>query len=268
MYKLIAIDMDGTLLDPNGEITTENKHAIEQAQSQGVHVVLASGRPIDGMQAALNTLALNTDQNYVISYNGALVQNVATKKVIHQSLLTHEQVLALASRARELELDFHAFSSELGLITPKMNPWTQHECDINNISVEVMDLHKLDHSHLYLKAMIVGEEAALDAAIEVLDNEVGTELNMVRTASFFLEFMPLNISKWTGIEALLGHLDIQPGAVMALGDQGNDHEMIKNAGLGVAMKNATLATQKIADVITESNANSGVGRAIEKYVLN
>lgn len=268
MYKLVAIDMDGTLLNPQGEITPQNRAAIQKAQENGVHIVLASGRPILGMQPALESLELNTDKHYVISYNGAMVQKVASKEVLHQSVLTHQQVLFLANHAKQLNLDFQAFSTELGLITPKMNPWTQHECDINKISAKIMSLDELEPSHHYLKAMLLGEESALDNAMKLLEEEVSKSLSMVRSATFFLEFMPHNVTKWTGIQALLDHLSLDSSQVIALGDQGNDHQMIQNAGLGIAMENATDATKAVANAITASNKESGVGRAIEKYILN
>lgn len=267
MYKLIAIDMDGTLLDPSGQITDKNKQAIQEAKAQGVNVVLASGRPITGMQAALNELGLNTKEDYVISYNGALVQEALSAKVLHQEVLDYSTVKQIAAEAKRLGLEFHAFSTELGLITPNMNPWTQHECDINGIDVQVIDLEDMSADSKFLKAMIVADKAALDTNIPNIDAQLVNQINMVRTADFFLEFMPQNISKWAGIEALLSHLELSASQVMALGDQGNDKQMIEHAGLGVAMENAVDEVKAVADVITTSNQESGVGVAIEKYVL-
>ncbi|TBT04552.1 HAD-IIB family hydrolase, partial [Vibrio parahaemolyticus] len=87
MYKLIALDMDGTLLNSDKAISEENKHAIAKAREVGVTVVLASGRPLEGMQAKLDELNIHSDKDFVLFYNGSMVKNVGTNEIIHQQII-------------------------------------------------------------------------------------------------------------------------------------------------------------------------------------
>ncbi|HCH00383.1 MAG TPA: Cof-type HAD-IIB family hydrolase [Vibrio sp.] len=267
MYKLIAVDMDGTLLNGSGKISEHNKQAIAQARQQGVHVVLASGRPLDGMRAALNELGMTQDSDYVISYNGSLVQTVASNTMIRQEILTGKDAKLLNDWAQRLNVFIHAFSLEQGLISPQSNPYTTHESEINGITLTERPFETLDDADPILKVMMVEEEGKLTQAIEQITNELHQKFTIVRSAPFFLEFMNPTSDKGSGVQALANHLGILASEVMTLGDAGNDHHMLEYAGLGIAMGNATEATKQIADYVTETNENSGVALAIEKFVL-
>ncbi|WP_089139670.1 sugar-phosphatase [Vibrio rumoiensis] len=268
MYKLIAIDMDGTLLNSSGKISEQNKQAIAQARQQGVHVVLASGRPLDGMRAALNELNMTQDSDYVISYNGSLVQTVASNAMIRQEILKGKDAKLLNDWAQRLDVFIHAFSLEEGLISPKSNRYTTHESEINNIALTERPFETLNDADPILKVMMVEEEHKLTQAIEQIPSELHQQFTIVRSAPFFLEFMNPTSDKGSGVQALAEHLGIKASEVMTLGDAGNDHHMLKYAGLGIAMGNATEATKQIADYVTDTNDNSGVALAIEKFVLS
>lgn len=268
MYKLIAIDMDGTLLNRKGEISEQNKAAITQARQQGVHVVLASGRPLDGMLFALKELGMDSDNDYVISYNGSLVQTVATNRMIRQEILTGKDAKLLNQWANKLNVFIHAFSLKQGLISPKANRYTTHESEINGITLTELPFESLADDDAILKVMMVEQEDKLSQAIEQIPAELHEKFTIVRSAPFFLEFMNPTSDKGSGVQALADHLGIHASQVMTLGDAGNDHHMLEYAGLGVAMGNATEATKQLADYVTDTNENSGVAKAIEKFVLN
>ncbi|HBV76964.1 MULTISPECIES: sugar-phosphatase [Vibrio] len=268
MYKLIAIDMDGTLLNSDHRITEENKQAIAAARAKGIHIVLASGRPLDGMLTALQELDMDSDEDFVISYNGSMVQKVASKTAIRQEILTGSDAKLIAEWAKKLNVSVHAFSIKEGLITPKNNKYTAHECNINGITLTEMSFEDLEDNDAILKAMMVEEEAELSQAINDLPTDLYNQFTIVRSAPFFLEFMHKTSDKGAGVQALAEHLGINASEVITMGDAGNDHHMLKYAGLGIAMGNATEETKAIADYITDTNNNSGVARAIEKFVLS
>ncbi|MBD1577148.1 sugar-phosphatase [Vibrio sp. S11_S32] len=268
MYKLIALDMDGTLLNSEHKITKHNKQAISQARAMGVTVVLASGRPLNGMLAALEELEMNTDQDYVISYNGSMVQTADSKTVIRQEILTGADAKLIANWAETLNVNVHAFSIEHGLITPKNSKYTNHECAINGIDVVEMPFSELSDDAPILKVMLVDEEPILSKAVAQLPNDLYQQFTIVRSAPFFLEIMHKTSDKGAGVEALAQYLGIEQQQVIAMGDAGNDHHMLTYAGLGIAMANATDETKAISNYITDSNDNSGVAQAIEKFVLN
>jgi len=133
MYKLVVLDMDGTLLNSQKEITERVRKAINAAKAIGVKVVLASGRPIDGMLPTLEALGLTTVDDYVLTYNASLILNVASKEVIRSEFLTGQDARDLYHLAVKLGVNTHAYSSKLGLITPKISKYTEHEACIKKL---------------------------------------------------------------------------------------------------------------------------------------
>jgi len=266
-YKLIALDMDGTLLNNEHEISQENRQTILRAKQQGVTVVLASGRPPEGMQRHLNTLDMNTNNDYLLCYNGSLVQNIGTQEIICAFTLTGKQAKQVAFYAQKLGVFVHAFSPKRGLITPQNNPYTQIESDINGIDITRLDFSQLDDNEPIIKVMMVDDAKKLDLATERLDQGLYADFTIVRSATHFLEFIHKKANKGTGIQALTQHLHLEPQNVICMGDAENDHHMLEFAGLGVAMGNATPATKNIADLVTVSNQENGVAKIIQDYML-
>lgn len=260
--------MDGTLLNSEHRISDENKQAIAAARAKGVHVVLASGRPLAGMLTALQELDMDSDNDFVISFNGSMVQKVASKNAIRQEILTGEDAKLIADWAEKLNVNVHAFSIKDGLITPKNSQYTALESSINGINLTEMPFVDLADDEAILKVMMIDDEVQLSQAISDLPAALYEKFTIVRSAPFFLEFMNKNSDKGAGVQALAEHLGIQASEVITMGDAGNDHHMLKYAGLGIAMGNATKETKAIADYITDTNNNSGVAQAIEKFVLS
>ncbi|OBT13513.1 HAD family hydrolase [Vibrio sp. UCD-FRSSP16_10] len=267
MYKLIAIDMDGTLLDDNKIITARNKQAIIDAKKQGVTVVLASGRPLQGMLDSLEQLQMNTNEDYVLCYNAALIKNVGSGDVISQSLVSGQDAKRIADYAKQQNCHYHAFSQQHGLIAPKNSHYTQHEANINGLDLTIMDFDTLDDKHPIIKIMLVDPVEILQPIVDAIPQTFKDDYSVVRSAPFFLEFSNPASNKGTGVQALAQHLGIKQTEVMCIGDAGNDHAMLEYAGLAVAMQNADAQTQSLAQYITDSNNDSGVAKAIEKFVL-
>ena len=267
MYKLIALDMDGTLLSPDGTISARTQRAIRDAKAQGVYVVLATGRPLEGVQRYLAELDMETDNDFVLCYNGGLVQNVKTQKIINSELLSGIDAKNLESLANDLHVHVHAFSPTRGLITPENSHYTQHEADINEIAVVECNFNKLTNDEAILKVMMIDEPEVLSQAIAQLPEFLYDKYTVVQSTPFFLEFLNKECNKGVGIAALANYLDIKQEEVICMGDAGNDYHMVEYAGLGVAMANASQDLKAIANVITHSNADDGVAHIIEEYVL-
>ncbi len=265
MYKLIAVDMDGTLLREDKTVSERTKVAIQMAHKQGVKVVLASGRPIEGLNRYLEELGLCTDEDYVLSYNGSVVQNVYTKEVIAKSILKGSDLMYLYDVAQKLDINIHAFSKD-GCITPKMNEYSQLEGRINGIPVHEVDYSQISLEEDIIKIMLIDPEEVLEVAIKKLPEEIYDKYTVVRSAPFFLEFLNKSSGKATGVKALADHLGIKREEIICIGDAGNDLDMIEYAGLGVAMGNAFEEVKKAADYITSSNDEDGVAQVIEKFV--
>ncbi|MGL4799372.1 MAG: sugar-phosphatase [Cellulosilyticaceae bacterium] len=266
MYKLIALDMDGTLLKSDHTISEETKHKLMQAKELGVKVVLASGRPIEGLQRYLEELDLQNEGDYVVSYNGAFVQDTYTKEVVSKITLKGQDLHELHELAQELKVNIHAFS-KLGCITPILTKYSELEGEINGIDVTVLDYSTIEKEEDIIKIMMVEEPEILEEAIKKLPAEIYEKYTVVRSAPFFLEFLHKEVNKGAGVKALAEALNITREEVICVGDAGNDEHMVRFAGLGVAMGNAFPELKEIANFITKTNEEDGVAHVVDKFIL-
>ncbi len=267
MIKIIAIDLDGTLFDHKKNISLENKMAIQEAKQKGCKVVIATGRPILGVLPVLKELNLTSNEDYVITYNGAIVFNVGTKEIIFSSTINGKTVKELYQESLRLGLNFHAFRKNEELITPKHNPYTDIESKINHIPDQIYDIMQIKDTDEFLKAMLVDSEENLNNNIPFIDKKFQTQYSMVRSSKIFLEFLNKNTNKGFALQALANHLNIDIKDTMAIGDAGNDLPMIITSGIGVAMENAFEEVKQKADDITSSNEENGVAKAIYKFII-
>lgn len=267
MYKLIALDMDGTLLREDKTISERTEKAIQDAREMGVTVVLATGRPIDGVMRYLEELNMFGEDDYVLSYNGGLVLKTKTREPICKIGLKGEDLHYLYKLSKEFGVNIHGFSEERGLITPKISKYTEVEAEINNIKINIDDFSTIEDDHSLIKIMMIDEPEVLQKAVDRLPQEVYDKYTVVRSAPFFLEFLNKAVNKGTGVQLLAEHLGITKDEVITMGDAGNDAHMIEYAGMGIAMGNAFEEIKAMANYITDTNENDGVAKAIEKFVL-
>ena len=267
MYKIIALDMDGTLLNSDKIITEKTKIALQAARNKGVKVVLASGRPIDGLRKYLKELDLVDKDEYVLSYNGSLVQETKGDAIIHESGLKGSDLRYIYSLSSKLGVNIHAFSGKDGLITPKISKYTEVEAELNGIDIKIVDFEKVHVDENIIKIMLIDDEVILDAALAKLPKEVFERYNVVKSTPFFLEIINKEGNKGQGLKALAKHLNVKREEIIAVGDAGNDIDMIKYAGLGVAMGNATDEVKDLANYQTSSNNEDGIAEIVERFIM-
>lgn len=268
MYKLIALDMDGTLLTSDKKISDKTKNCIKAAEEKGVKVVLASGRPLQGLTRYLEELDLFKGEDYVLSYNGGVVQNTKSKEIVSSCTLTGKDLKYIYGISKELNINIHAFSAKEGLITPKTSKYTEYEATMNGIEMTIKSFDEIDDDDEIIKVMMIDEADILDPAIEKLPKEVYEKYSVFKSAPFFLEFTNKQVDKGLGLKKLGEHLGIKQEEIIACGDAGNDLSMVKYAGLGVAMENATDDVKEAADYITLSNDEDGIAHVVNKFILN
>ncbi|MEH6454632.1 MAG: HAD hydrolase family protein, partial [Psychromonas sp.] len=133
MYKLVALDIDGTLLNSQKQLTSRVCAAIEAAKQQGTQVVLASGRPLEGMLSTAKMLGLDGVDDFILPFNGSLILKPVSREIIHSAILTGKDAIELKQLADKLGVNILAFSPTRGLITPKQNTYTDYEAKLNNI---------------------------------------------------------------------------------------------------------------------------------------
>lgn len=266
--KLIAIDMDGTLLLPDHTISPGVKDAIAKARAQGVNVVLTTGRPYAGVHSYLKELHMEQPDDYCITYNGALVQKASDGSTVAQTPLSYDDYRYLEQLSREVGSHFHALDrTTLYTANRDISYYTVHESFVATIPLVFCEAEKMDPNMTFLKVMMIDEPAVLDQAISRIPDEVKEKYTVLKSAPYFLEILDKRVTKGTGVKSLADALNIKPEEVMAIGDQENDIAMLEYAGIGVAMGNAIDSVKAVADFETKTNLEDGVAYAIEKFVL-
>ncbi|QAA31357.1 Cof-type HAD-IIB family hydrolase [Clostridium manihotivorum] len=267
MYKLIAIDMDGTLLKDDKTITLKNKEALAKANSLGVKIVLTSGRPVQGIKNYLEELNLIGKDDYVISLNGALICRCEDYSVLSSNeTLNGKDLKYIFNKVKDLGAYVHAFKEREDLVNVE-SKFSKNEEKRINLKVRAVDFMKdVQDDEEILKVVLEEEKEVLDRVQGQLPKELFEEFSVIRSLDFMIEFMKKGCNKATGIEKLAQHLGIDSSEIIAIGDAVNDKEMIGYAGLGVAMGNAEEDIKNIADFVTKSNEEDGVAYAIEKFI--
>lgn len=267
--KLVAIDIDGTLLNSKNEITPRVKAALQQANQQGTYIVLCTGRPLPGVAQQLNELGLYGDNDYVITYNGSLVQATKSKKIISSYSLTYDDFLLIEMQARKVGVHLHTVDdAAIYTANRDIGKYTIYEASMVNMPVKYRTVDEMSPDMTIIKMMMIDEPEILDPAIEKLPANFSEKFTTVKSAPFYFEIMNKNASKGNALAKLTEYLGLQPDEVMAIGDNENDLSMIEYAGTGVAMENATENVKKAANVHTASNDKDGVAEVVERFVLS
>jgi Cof subfamily protein (haloacid dehalogenase superfamily) len=269
LYKLVAIDIDGTLMNDRKEITKEVNDAIQAAKAKGVRVVICTGRPIVGVQSIIEELKLNDEDDYVITFNGALVQNTFNKNVESQITLTYDNLKEIYELSQKLHSPLQFFDTE-NLYTPsrEINRYTVHEAHINQIPIHYRPIDEVPVEMLIPKVMFIDEPERLNQNIANIPESFWEKYTFVKSTPFFLEILDPRVSKGNAVKLLAEKLGIKQEEVICIGDGENDLSMIEYAGCGVAMANAESVVKEAAQFHTLSNNENGVAYAIEKLILN
>lgn len=266
--KLIAIDMDGTLLNPQHEISPRVKQAIQAARDKGVAIVLATGRPYVGVKNYLMELDLQQEGQYCITNNGALVQHAATGECVAEVALNFDDYRYFEQLARELGVHFQALTKSLLYTANKdISEYTVHESAMTGIPLRYRAVEEMDPTTTFPKVMMIDSPEKLDEAIARLPQEALDRYTIMKSSPYYLEILDKRVDKGAGVKVLAERLGLSRDQVMTIGDQENDIAMLKFAGTGVAMGNAIESVQAIAQYVTKTNMEDGVAHAIEKFVL-
>ncbi len=266
-YKLIVLDLDGTLTNRDKVITPRTKQALMEAQEQGAIVVLASGRPTAGVQPLARELELSRFGSYILSYNGGMITNCATGEAVFSALLPRESNRVIIGLAKEHRVDLLTYEGEEIITNDKTCPYAVKESEINHLPLrQVEDMEQ--YVTFPVPKFILLDDGDYLAMVEPrVKAALGRDYSVYRSEPYFLEIMPKGIDKAQSLARLLETLGMTREEMIACGDGYNDLTMIQYAGLGVAMENAVLPVRKAADYITASNNDDGVGLVVERFML-
>ena len=289
MYKLVAIDLDGTMLNSYGVVTENTKKIIKEKIEKGIEIIIASGRPIDSIKAIAKEIGSN---NYFIGGNGAVIYDIQKDKIIYEKYMPKEKVLEIVKTCENNSITYNVYTDRAILATTlKYNVLYYHKENLkkpedkktNIIMVKDMyDYISKMEEERFLKITICDDTKSVFNSImrkikkiediEVLDVShmsrkiirQGTE--EVPIEYYYTEISSKNVDKWDAIQFLMKKMKIEKEEVIAIGDNMNDKKMIQNAGLGIAMESSTPTITNVAKYVTDTNNNEGVAKALEKFL--
>lgn len=268
MYKIIALDLDDTLLNSKKEISLENKKALEACQARGIKIVIATGRPYNGITKILKELNLLGTDTYAICFNGGLIYNLKNLEIINKTTLKGRDIKEIYNEAKRLGVNYHVFDINQKLSTPKENTYTNYEAKINHINFEIIDPLTFNDNDAFIKGMMIDPEEKISMAINNLNDSIKAKYSYFRSAPFFLEFLNPKATKGNALLWLADYLGYSQKETMAFGDSENDISMIIEAGMGIAMENSYPHIKAKANYVTTSCDDDGVSKAIHKFILD
>lgn len=269
-YSIIALDLDGTLTNSEKIITLRTFDALMKAQREGVRLVLASGRPTFGIAALANQLQLADYGGYVLSYNGGRIIDWCEKTVIFSQVVDQKLVPILYDFAEKAQLPIVTYLPEVILASKNEGEYLAEEARINGMPVVVAQNFVEEAMQIAggsTKFLIPGEPELLIQLESEMKAALSEQMEVFRSAPFFLELPPKGIDKAQSLQRLLTHLGLERESLMAFGDGFNDLSMIQFAGQGVAMANAVEEVKSIADFVTTSNEEDGIAHALEHLLF-
>ena len=263
MYRLLAIDLDGTLLTPQKLITPRTHKALCQAAEMGMTIVIATGQKLQVLQHVCASLPLTAPQ---ILENGAVIADIQSGKVLHEHLLPTEYILPALDTLRSLDLYRAYHTSQCVYVdtnTPRARNWYRPPI---SPAVEVPDVVSL-YPRPCIKVVGIGEADTLRDKRRELERIFAGKLYVTQTSFDLLELLHPQVSKGNALRTVAADVGVAPEEVVAFGDNHNDIGMLRFAGLGVAMGNAHAEVKAAADFVTLSNAEDGVAVVIEEMIL-
>lgn len=260
--KLIAIDIDGTLITPDKRVTPYVKEALRYVESRGIMVTLITGRLYPTCKKY--SLELNLSGPCVI-YQGAMIIDPKTDEVLYEVRFSKDKALKIVRIARERDLSLNVYMDQYTFYTEKPNKYSILDAELNEVEIQIVrDIEKIIE-YDPLKLMFVDEAHIISKLEEEFSSQDG-DLVAFTSLPQFLEIVNKKATKAEALRWIADKFNIKREEVMAIGDSHNDIPMIEWAGIGVAMGNADEKVKRVADFITLSNREDGVAYAIEKLI--
>ena len=275
--KLVALDLDGTLFDNSSRISKRNLTAIRSITDKGIHVVISTGRPFEGIPF---DQIKGTGINYAITANGSGIYEISTGKCLYENAMDEELVTPILNFLLTRDIHMDAFIGGKGYTRVQCVETAQKltvPSSIKNYIITTRTrldniLQFIHENQLKVQKMTLNFYPAADGTL--IDRETvrkflvsNPSITTVCGGYNNLEFTRADANKGVGLRKLAEILGVNPDATMAIGDTENDLAIIEAAGIGVAMGNATDAVKARADYVTTTNTKDGVAAAIEHFIL-
>ena len=288
MYKLVAIDLDGTMLNQYGVVTQNTKEAINKAQEAGIQVIIASGRPIDSIKAIAKETKCD---KYFISGNGAIIYDMEKNEIIYENSLKKQKVLEIIKICEENSIYYNLYTEkEILAKSFQYNVLYYHKENANKSEQDKTHINIIENLYEYIvnskdkviKITVCEKNKTIFGSImrklksiegiEVLDvshmsrKVIKQGTQEIPIEYYYTEISARNVDKWSAIEYLKEKLNIKNEEIIAIGDNINDKRMIENAGLGIAMGQSHPIVKEKAKYVTLSNEEDGVAGALNLII--
>lgn len=267
-YKLLVLDVDGTLLNDEREISKRTLAALLKVQQMGVRIVLASGRPTYGLMPLAKTLELGNYGGFVLSYNGCQIIKAQNGEILFERRINPEMLPYLEKKARKNGFAIFTYHDDTLITDSPDNEYIKNEALLNNLKIIKEDEFSTAIDFAPCKCMLVSDkEKALIGLEQHWEKRLAGTLDAFRSEPYFLEVVPCGVNKANTLGALLEHLGVTREEVIAVGDGVCDVTMLQLAGMGIAMGHSQDSVKVCADYVTASNEEDGVALAVEKLIL-
>jgi len=264
--KLLALDMDDTLLDQDLRISAENQRALTAAEEQGVQVVLASGRAPEALTPFARILGMDRRPGYLIAFNGSLIVESDTGKVDWEIRLDPQLLTEIWNLAGSFGQPIQTYSAQ-GILASVDNPWSRLDSELTGLDWKVVGRDEF-LSEARVKVVLPNDPEVLDQVEARFKDVFKGRANMYRSKPYFFEVMHPEADKGLALERVATMNGIRREEVMAIGDSWNDEGMLRWAGVGVAMANGAEEIRRLAHWVTTRGHNEdGVAEAVDRFIL-
>lgn len=275
-YKVIVMDVDGTLTNNEKKISEKTKQALLKAQEDGMILVIASGRPTSGLMYLAKELKMDENHGLLVSFNGSKVIDCETNEVLFNETMSVEDGQAVLEHMKKFKVKPMICKGEYmyvkdvydNKINYKGEPFNIIKYEARNCRFKLCEKDDLVAFADYPlnKILTAGDPEYLQAHYKEMMEPFKDTLSCMFTADFFFEFTAKGIDKAKALDTVFAHLGISKDEAIAFGDGHNDASMVKYVGLGVAMDNAVQELKDVSDFVTLSNEEDGIAYALNKFL--
>ncbi len=264
-YELLVLDIDGTVTNSRKEVMPRTRKEVIRLQKQGVKVVLASGRPPEGIYPIARTLKLDEFDSYILAFNGGKIIHLRTGKCIFERRLPAHIPKRLWKDALDNGIGMAAYAEGVILAGTVPDQYLKLESGITRMPIRYYKELGNQMELVVNQCILTGDPDILDRVEPVLFGRYFHEAQIFHSEPFYLEVSPKNVDKAYGLKYLLPMLNITREKMVCCGDSYNDIRMLQYAGLGVAMKNAPGGVRNVADVVSkDDNDHDGIAGVVRQ----
>ena len=268
-YKLLVLDVDGTLLNNAKEISKRTLSALLKVQHTGVRLVLASGRPTSGLTPFVKLLEMDNLGGFIVSYNGSKIIKADDGEVLFERRINPELIPYLEKKSRKNNFSIFTYHDDYLLTDNAGDPHIRREAELNNLRIVEEEDFSIAIDFAPCKCVLVSDdEEALSGLENHWKRRLDGVLDVFPSEPYFLEVVPCGVDKANTLGVLMERLGVTRDEVIAIGDGVADVTMLQQAGMGVAMGHAQDSVKICADYVTASNEEDGVAQAVEKLILS